>query len=189
MCCSIAATRVFADYLHVLFRSEHILFSSLRLGSFWTFVLSSLLVGVMCLFERWPRWASHPQILSAGWKASLYGLVTLCRLWVALHVTIPSVALMSCDGLSYETISHNEVSSAQEALLGSPRHRQNRTKPKPDSIFIHPYQSNLAQADAAAFELSISGNMELVTGIRPSDDQGWEHSKGRDVARELFRGG
>jgi len=41
------------DYLHFSFRGEHILFGSLRLGSFWTFVLSSLLVGAICLFERW----------------------------------------------------------------------------------------------------------------------------------------
>jgi len=96
---------------------------------------------------------------------------------------------VSYDGPSYEAISRNEISSVQEALLGSPRHRQNRTKPKPDSIFIHPYHSNLARADAAAFELGITGDTELVAGNKPADDQGWEHGKGRDVARELFGGG
>lgn len=81
------------------------------------------------------------------------------------------------------------ISSVQEALLGSPRHRRSRTKPKPDSIFIHPCDSNLARADAAALELGIAGDTEFVTGNKSTDDQSWEHGKGRDVARQLFGGG
>lgn len=173
-------------------------------------MLSSLLVGAICLFERFltalsnqcfqPRWASRSRILSAGWNASLYGLVTLCRLLYMLLVMSYQVGIIAVVVISLsigqffvEYCNHPQVDQdihVQEALLpGSPRHRQNRTKPKPDSIFIHPYHSNLARADAAAFELGISGDTELVTGIRPADDQGWEHGKGRDVARELFGGG
>lgn len=81
------------------------------------------------------------------------------------------------------------IHSVQEPLLDfATRRRKIRTKSRPDSIFIHPTHSNLARADAAALELGIAGDTELVKGNRPLDYQAWEHGKGKDVARQLFGG-
>ncbi len=62
-----------------------------------------------------------------------------------------------------------------------------RSKSKPESIFIHPNHSNLARADAAAAELGLAGDTELVkTNVYPADEDPWEHGKGKDLARELL---
>jgi len=41
-----------------------------------------------------------------------------------------------------------------------------RSKSKPDSIFIHPSESNIARADAAAVSLGLAGDTDLV-GLHP----------------------
>ena len=65
-----------------------------------------------------------------------------------------------------------------------------RSRSKPDSIFIHPNESNLARADAAAVQLGLSGDTELVkANVYPSDEDRWELGRGKDVARELLLGG
>ncbi|KAI0673835.1 hypothetical protein C8Q78DRAFT_1019283 [Trametes maxima] len=64
-----------------------------------------------------------------------------------------------------------------------------RSKSKPEDIFIHPNDSNLARADAAALELGLAGDTERVkANMYPADEDPWEHGKGRDVARELLLG-
>lgn len=65
-----------------------------------------------------------------------------------------------------------------------------RAKSKPDSIFIHPAQSNLARADAAAMELGLAGSTDHVHGNKyPGEEAAWEVGKGRDVARALLGSG
>lgn len=65
--------------------------------------------------------------------------------------------------------------------------RTRRTKSKPEAILIHPGDSNLARADAAAQELGIAGDTERVKANRyPVDQDAWEYGKGRDVARQLL---
>lgn len=63
-----------------------------------------------------------------------------------------------------------------------------RSKSKPDNIFIHPAQSNLARADAAAQQLGLSGDTDLVQGSTylENGEGHWELGKGRDTARELL---
>ena len=62
-----------------------------------------------------------------------------------------------------------------------------RSKSKPDDIFIHPTNSNIARADAVAQELGISGDTDRVTGHSyPKEEPAWEIGKGRDVAREML---
>ncbi|KAJ3484520.1 hypothetical protein NLI96_g5601 [Meripilus lineatus] len=63
-----------------------------------------------------------------------------------------------------------------------------RSKSKPTSIFIHPTQSNIARADAAAQQLGLSGDTELVKECKypEGDVASWEMGTGRDVARELL---
>ena len=62
-----------------------------------------------------------------------------------------------------------------------------RSKSKPDDIFIHPTDSNIARADAVAQELGISGDTDRVKGYSCSKDEpAWEIGKGRDIAREML---
>jgi len=66
---------------------------------------------------------------------------------------------------------------------------RSKTKLKPEAILIHPGDSNLARADAAAQELGIASDTERVKLNRYSGDQdAWEYGKGRDVARQLLGG-
>ncbi|KAI6031522.1 hypothetical protein BKA83DRAFT_4201556 [Pisolithus microcarpus] len=199
------------DYLHVSFFGEHVLFHWLRLDSFWTFCLSSVLVAMICLVERFltafsgkktrPRWASHSRFACASWDASLYGLVTLFRVLYMLIIMsyqagIIAVVVISLSvGQFFVEYHLNYVRAADsdrlvsEPLLGYPAERLGvRAKSKPAAIFIHPYESNLARADAAALELGIAGDTELVAGNRLPDDGAWECGKGSIVARELFGG-
>jgi hypothetical protein len=80
----------------------------------------------------------------------------------------------------------------EEPLLGTSFGRRHaierpRSRSKPDNIFIHPNESNLARADAFALELGVGGDTELVQGNR-ADGQSWQLGKGRDIARETFGG-
>lgn len=61
-----------------------------------------------------------------------------------------------------------------------------RCKSKPDDIFIHPTNSNIARADAFALELGLSGQTERVQGNIRGQEATWEVGKGRDMARELL---
>ena len=63
-----------------------------------------------------------------------------------------------------------------------------RSKSKPDDIFIHPAQSNIARADAVAMELGLAGETERVQGYALPEDSAWEVGKGRDLAREMLLG-
>ncbi|KAH8094726.1 hypothetical protein BXZ70DRAFT_947289 [Cristinia sonorae] len=65
-----------------------------------------------------------------------------------------------------------------------------RSKSKPADIFIHPAESNLARADAAAQQLGVSGDTERVKSNQypVDDDAAWEVGKGKDFARELLLG-
>lgn len=64
-----------------------------------------------------------------------------------------------------------------------------RSKSKPDSIFIHPNESNIARADAVALEMGIGGDTELVKGnIYPEDQDTWELGRGKEIARALLSG-
>jgi len=81
---------------------------------------------------------------------------------------------------------------AEEPLIGTSFQRRHlvggsRTRSKPDDIFIHPSESNLARADAVALELGIGGDTDLVQGNR-AGGQSWQLGRGRDAARKAFGG-
>ena len=63
-----------------------------------------------------------------------------------------------------------------------------RSKSKPSKIFIHPNDSNLARADAAALQLGLAGDTELVKGCQyPQDGEGaWTAGQGKDIVREIM---
>jgi hypothetical protein len=67
-------------------------------------------------------------------------------------------------------------------------------KVKPAGLFIHPNNSNLARADAAAVELGLHRSTERVEALRTSSDSdyddvmaSWGQGRGRDAARNLLR--
>ncbi|PIL31319.1 hypothetical protein GSI_06017 [Ganoderma sinense ZZ0214-1] len=84
-------------------------------------------------------------------------------------------------------LSSSDESYALEASYPPPSSTRPRSRSKPESIFIHPNDSNIARADAAAAQLGLAGDTDLVKGnVYPADGETWEHGRGRDVARELL---
>lgn len=84
-------------------------------------------------------------------------------------------------------LSSSEESYALEASYPPPRSARPRSRSKPESIFIHPNDSNIARADAAAVQLGLVSDTDLVKGnVYPDDGETWEHGRGRDVAREML---
>jgi hypothetical protein len=70
-----------------------------------------------------------------------------------------------------------------------------RGKVKPTGLFIHPKNSNLTRADAAAVELGLHRSTERVEALRTSCDSddddvmaAWGQGRGRDTARNLLAG-
>ena len=66
-----------------------------------------------------------------------------------------------------------------------------RSKSKPTEIFIHPAESNLARADAAALQLGLAGDTSLVKGNIHSVDgnAAWKMGEGKDMARQIMSRG
>lgn len=79
--------------------------------------------------------------------------------------------------------SSNSSSESTRQTFGRPR-----SKSKPSSIFIHPNESNVARADAAAQQLGLFGDTELVKANQyPAEEAtAWEIGRGKDIARELM---
>ena len=97
--------------------------------------------------------------------------------------------------LSYDRMTNSllDSESEDEAYALPMRSRLARSRPKtkskPEAIVIHPGDSNLARADAAAQKLGIAGETELVKlNCYAGDQEAWEHGKGRDMARQLLGG-
>ena len=97
-------------YLHVEFLGEYILFRFLRLQSLWSFILGSIVITIICLFERYalvsfttpvhrcahhspcrfltvvlnknvqPSKVGHSRLATAAWRSSVYAFVTFLRL-------------------------------------------------------------------------------------------------------------
>ncbi|EDR15230.1 copper transporter [Laccaria bicolor S238N-H82] len=149
--------------------------------------------------------------LSALWRTAIYWIATFLRLMYMLaamtfHLGIIFVIVttLAAAQLAIElqntpnTLRSRDFSDvmSQPLLQEHPyplkpvRTRQNsRSKSKPDDIFIHPAQSNLARADAAALELGISVGTERVhANIYEREEAAWEVGQGKDMARELLLG-
>ncbi|KAI0320073.1 hypothetical protein OF83DRAFT_673976 [Amylostereum chailletii] len=96
----------------------------------------------------------------------------------------------------HEPLLSSPIPSPSDKSLQYQRHPTSRprakSKTKPTDIFIHPNDSNIARADAAAVELGLHGSTERVKAhVYPSvedDDEnaGWTPGKGRNAARELL---
>ena len=80
--------------------------------------------------------------------------------------------------------SSSETNANPESSFG--RHR---SKSKPDDIWIHPTESNIARADARAIQLGLvqdDTNFVQANQLPAEGEIAWEVGKGRDVARELM---
>ena len=90
-------------------------------------------------------------------------------------------------------ISVNETTALQAPMALGPkqdsqrRSTRPRAKSKPTSIFIHPTQSNIARADAAALQLGLAGDTDLVKGnMHPDGEAAWKIGEGKDLARQIM---
>jgi len=147
-------------------------------------------------------------IYLALWRTGLYSIVTflrLCYVLIAmsfhLGLILVIVASLSAGQLAIELHNlskHHSFSRFPEGadisrpLLSNERAYHHKTRPrsksKPDDIFIHPSDSNIARADAFAFELGLAGETERVHGFKVLEDSVWEVGKGKDLAREMLSG-
>ncbi|EIW64467.1 uncharacterized protein TRAVEDRAFT_111620 [Trametes versicolor FP-101664 SS1] len=156
-----------------------------------------------------PRGRRGSRFGTALWRTCLYWLVTFDRLlYMLIGMTFSFgliVVAVTCLAIGQFVIEYLEkpllrdsledqysLESSSSSYPPAPSARTNpatrpRSKSKPESIFIHPNHSNLARADAAAAELGLAGDTELVkTNVYPADEDPWEHGKGKDLARELL---
>jgi len=209
----------FEPYLHWTFRDEHVLFSLIVLNSPLNFLLACLLIVLICLLERFltfsldNNWALRafklkPSFIClALWRTGLYSMVTflrLCYMLIAMSfhmgLILVIVASLSVGQLAIEfhnlskhhSLSRDSVGDdiSRPLLSREPKTRP-RSKSKPDDIFIHPTQSNIARADALALHLGLAGETERVQAFKvraEPEDTGWEVGKGKDFAREMLIG-
>lgn len=93
--------------------------------------------------------------------------------------------------------TRNVYDSASQPLLTQEDHNypltsvktRPRSKSKPEDIFIHPAESNIARADAVALELGLAGSTERVQGYSyTKEEPPWEMGKGKDMARAILLG-
>jgi len=203
-----------ADYLHTSFYGEHVLFPGLRLTSLGAFICAALLAAALCLLERSLTFALSRHWLPfnavrksrsrrALWRAGLYAVVTLLRLlymllsmtfhvWLIFTIVL-SLAVGQFFIEYYEQPHESGMRSRCHISLSStpPAMHKVRSRTKPAGLFIHPNNSNLARADAAAVELGLHGSTEHVCAPRMSSDSEdneplWDHGRGRDAARALL---
>ncbi|KAJ8585854.1 hypothetical protein M405DRAFT_935787 [Rhizopogon salebrosus TDB-379] len=203
---------------HILFSSLRLnTFSEFFLGVLLTSVICLLeRLLSFAINNHWrPRCIGRSRMAKALWGATLYGVATTLRLTymlismtyqIGLILTI--VVTLSIGQIFFEYFDDTSAKPAtydrtRDPLLNSdseddsyalPRRSgttgtRPKTKTKPEAIIIHPGDSNLARADAAAQELGIAGETERVKLNRyAGDHDAWEYGKGRDVARQLLGG-
>ncbi|THV01422.1 copper transporter [Dendrothele bispora CBS 962.96] len=209
------------DFLHWQFKGSHVLFPAIRLNSFWSLFVGSMLAIVICLFERlitfaldkhWcPSFIGHSPFKNALWRSGLYWMATFLRLAYMLismsfHAGLLLVIVTTLataqffielhkypqtrtrSAMSYSTVEDSPLlsDSASQSMSMLPVSRP-RSKSKPDDIFIHPNQSNIARADAVAMELGLGGPTDRVSGNNyPQSGSSWETGKGREAAKALL---
>ncbi|KAJ6489598.1 copper transporter [Mycena vitilis] len=178
------------DTLHWSFDGSHVLFSFFQLDSFGGFVLGALFTAAICVCERllsfafdhrWgPASIRRSRAANALWRAGMYWVLALLRLMymliaMTMHAGLILVAVTTlavCQffielrtppptrDLDYTPLEEAPLYTMPSCEdVGAFRHDA-RAKPRPEEIFIHPAQSNVARADALA------GGTGRMQGIR-----------------------
>ncbi|KAJ7157274.1 copper transporter [Mycena filopes] len=196
----------FGDSLHWTFDSSHVLLSFIQLSSFGGFLAGALLTVGVCAAERvlgyayehhWgPASIRRSRGGNALWRAGMYWVLASLRLAYMLIAMTMNIGLIL---VAVTTLALGQffielrtpprdreyTPLAEEAPLYARRpsgedptailqHRRSRSKP--DGIFIHPKESNIARADTAM------RGLERV----PLESATWEAGKGSDAARSLL---
>ncbi|KAJ7146396.1 hypothetical protein C8R44DRAFT_757338 [Mycena epipterygia] len=204
-----------SDALHWSFDGSRVLLPFIQLNSFGGFFLGVLLTIGVCALERLLTFASERHWGPSGiqrsrganalWRAGLYGVL------VSLRLAYMLVAMSMHLGLILSAVTTLVIGQFFIELRMPPRDRDyapleestlytmassedvsfqrshSRSRSKPEDIFIHPNQSNIARADAAALNLGLGGTTERVQATRyPHEAAAWEAGKGPDVARSLL---
>ncbi|KAF9024136.1 hypothetical protein BDZ89DRAFT_1069383 [Hymenopellis radicata] len=156
-----------------------------------------------------PHFVGHGRWQYALWRASLYWVVTLLRLLYMLiamsfHVGLILIAVTTLAFTqfiieyqhppNYQSLEKDSESYGLEQPLLSQSSTETpqvstrpRSRSKPDHIFIHPNNSNLARADAAAYQMGLGGNTDRVQGqTYAKEAAAWEVGKGKEGARALM---
>ncbi|KAI0053460.1 hypothetical protein FA95DRAFT_1481624 [Auriscalpium vulgare] len=200
---------------HVLFSGLRLT----SLGSFLSASFLTILICfaeralTFALAQHWTpiRYVRRSRLRTALWRMGMYWVVTLFRLLYMLvsmtfHVPLllvivtslsvgqfamefyeqpHSPALRNSYRLHEPLLSPTSPVSDKHTIHTRPRARSS----KPADIFIHPSNSNLARADAAAVELGLHGSTDRVRAqMQPGEATQWDHGQGRDVARQLLGG-
>ncbi|THH20482.1 hypothetical protein EW146_g869 [Bondarzewia mesenterica] len=122
------------DRLHFSFINEHVLFTGLRLDSFASFFLASILTVVICLFERFltllltkhwtpSRSVRHSRVQNALWRAGVYWVVTLLRLYVVVARSpyiLSSMTMITSPRFDQPLHAHLDDISCWNASRGQP---------------------------------------------------------------------
>ncbi|KAJ7045133.1 copper transporter [Mycena alexandri] len=194
------------DYLHFSFKGSYVLFWFIQLDSFAGFFIAALLTVGICAVERllgfayehqWgPASIRRSRGANALWRAGMYWVLAFLRLAYMLIAMTMNMGLIL---LAVTTLALGQflielrtpprdreyTPLAEEAPLYTHRsssedptaflqHRRSRSKP--DGIFIHPKESNIARADTAMRSLE----------RLPLDSATWETGKGPEAARALL---
>jgi len=145
-----------------------------------------------------------------AWKTTLYWLAVFMRLnymliamtfhlglllviITSLATTQFTIELLDVPSCRTETGSDRHSDASQRPLVNERPHplgsmiTRPRSRSKPDAIFIHPAESNLARADAVALELGLSDNTDRIHGNRyERASPPWNTGEGREAARKLL---
>jgi hypothetical protein len=169
---------------------------------------------LLCLAERWltfahdRRWTPFhhdTRWTAALWRTALYWALTLLRLaymivamatltistGYAITLVLVLVTSLATGQFFIELRDDSEPERENYNLLNSsePMVRRPRAKSKPDAIFIHPMQSNLARADARVLELGLAQETDRVARAAspPAHNPGsWGQGQGRAAARAML---
>ncbi|TFK77469.1 hypothetical protein BDN72DRAFT_808307 [Pluteus cervinus] len=164
------------------------------------------------LDKHWnPRFARGSRWRNALWRTCSYWVVTLLRLcYMLISMTfhlglLLTIATSLAFGQFFIEVHNAKFSPAHSdrSIIEPLLHDQHslasvtpssiRTRPrsrsKPDDIFIHPSDSNIARADAVAIQLGITPSTDRVhVSTYSRDESPWKAGQGRDAARALLGG-
>ncbi|KAH8835590.1 hypothetical protein DL96DRAFT_1574846 [Flagelloscypha sp. PMI_526] len=199
--------------LHFTFDGEYVLLPGLQIDSWLGFLIACILTVVICFLERlvttlmefgWsPSSLQYNRRRLALAKTGLFWLATLLRLLYMIIAMSQNAMLLVLIATSLSIAQfikelripsqpnpsdsqyHELPDAPSETNMLLPSTRP-RSRSKPDELFIHPLQSNVARADATAIRMGLESDTENVVQPTYGHDASWQAGAGRDAARQAF---